>query len=275
MNESERDGDGSIGDDFNALAFFAQFFSDETSITRNVGGEDQLYTQKKFHHGPHRCFLDLEVRSNVPLMLNYYLLSAVATEKEKIVYYSRCWIEHRNSKKRYIVLAVFRSKCLHIRYEFLLYDPDNDTIFLLCEISKVVSYVWLPDVELDHAHAKEQLKRYICDPQHRLALIPGTPDKDEYGHFIVDGFDPLAAALDGGGGKRKRKPAQSGTNTVAKPNKPNVKPTPNKSKPKVAPKAKPKAIPKEKTQTKPLAKKPRKGNSAKEVRILLSCYYNF
>ncbi len=261
LNGSERDGDGSgLWDvDVNALAFLGQFFSDETSISRNVGGEDQLYTQKKFHHGPHRCFLDLEVRSNIPLMLNYYLLSAVATEKPRTVYYSRCWIERRKSKKRYIVLAVFRSKCLHVRYEFLLYDPENDTVFLLCGISKVANYVWLPDVELDHAHAKEQLKRHICDPQHKLALIIGTPDKDEYGHFIVDGFDPLAAALDGGGGKRKRqrKSTQSGADTVAKP-KPTVKPVSNKSKPKVTPKAKPKAKP----QTKPQTKKQRKGSAS-------------
>ena len=65
-------------------------------------------------------------------------------------------------------------------------------------------YVWLPDVELDHARAKELLKRYICDPQHKLALIPGTPDKDEYGHFIVDGFDPLEVALGGVIPKRVR-----------------------------------------------------------------------
>jgi Leucine-rich repeat (LRR) protein len=97
-----------------------------------------------------------------------------------------------------------------------------------------VGYMYIyGDVMLDHAHAKELLKRHICEPQHKLALIFGTPDKDEYGHFIVDGFDPLAAALDGGVGKRKRKrmPTKSGNDTVAKP-KANVKPKPNKAKPK-------------------------------------------
>jgi hypothetical protein len=131
-------------------------------------------------------------------MLNYYLLSAVAIEKPRAVFYSRCWIQHKKSKKRYICLAVFRTKCLHVRYEFLLYDPDSGSVFLLCGVSKVELYVWLPDVELDHAHAKELLKRFICDPQHKLALVPGTPDKDEYGHFLSDGFDPLEVALGGG-----------------------------------------------------------------------------
>jgi hypothetical protein len=184
--------------DVNSLAFLGQFYSDETSITKKVGGEDQLYTQKKFHHGPHRCFLDLEVRSENSLMLNYFLLSAVALEKPRRVLYSRSWIEHKKSKKRYICLAVFRTKCLHIRYEFLLYDPDDGSVFLLCGVTKMELYVWLPDVELDHAHAKELLKRFICDPQHKLALLPGTADKDEYGHFVADGFDPLEAALGGG-----------------------------------------------------------------------------
>ena len=39
-----------------------------------------------------------------------------------------------------------------------------------------------------------------------MALAIGHPDKDEYGHFMVDGFDPIANALDGGGTiTRKRK----------------------------------------------------------------------
>jgi hypothetical protein len=138
-------------------------------------------------------------------MLNYYLLSAVAMEKPRKVFYSRCWIQHGKTKTRYILLAVFRTKCLHVRYEFLLYDPSNGTVFFLCGLAKMELYVWLPDVELDHAHAKELLKRFICDPQHKLALVPGTPDKDEYGHFIVAGFDPLEAALDGAIPKRARK----------------------------------------------------------------------
>jgi hypothetical protein len=201
-NNEDKDGvNASVGEnelDVNSLAFLGQFFSDETSVSRKVGGEDQLYTQKKFHHGPHRCFLDLEVRSENSLMLNYYLLSALVIEKPRRVFYSRCWIEHKKYKKRYILLAVFRTKCLHIRYEFLLYDPESGSVFLMCGVAKMELYVWLPEVELDHAHAKELLKRFICDPQHKLALIPGTPDKDEYGHFLADGFDPLEVALGGG-----------------------------------------------------------------------------
>jgi hypothetical protein len=37
----------------------------------------------------------LELRSKLPAMMNYYLLSAVSMYKEKVVYYSRCWIEHK------------------------------------------------------------------------------------------------------------------------------------------------------------------------------------
>ena len=54
--------------------------------------------------------LDLEVRSKLPKLLNYFLLSAIAMDKEKCVFYSRCWIEIKSSKKQYLMLAVLRSK---------------------------------------------------------------------------------------------------------------------------------------------------------------------
>ena len=67
------------------------------------------------------------------------------------------------------------------------------------------SFTFLPDVPVDHAAASEVLSRYICDPQNKLALIIGKPNKDEYGHFIAGDFDPIANAMDGGSmGKRMR-----------------------------------------------------------------------
>jgi hypothetical protein len=269
QNEDKVDGDDALnetqnytdanGVDVNSKDFLRLFFTDETSVSMQIGGEEQLYTQKKFHHGPHRCFLDLEVRSVLPLLLNYYLLSAIAMEKERVVFHSRCWIEHKALRRRYILLAILRSKCLHVRYDFILLDPDGNIISLLCGISKMAPFVFLPDVPVDHAAVKEILSRYICDPDNKLALIPGHPDKDEYGHFIVDGFDPLAAALDGGGNsKRKRTQRQVQQGDA-------VDRTTAKTKTKAKPQTKAKRKSKAKPQAKPQVKKPRKG-SAKEVR---------
>jgi hypothetical protein len=241
-------------DDYNSRGFLRLFFTDETSISKQIGGEEQLFTQKRFHHGPHRCFLDLELRSKLPAMMNYYLLSAVSMDKEKVVYYSRCWIEHKQLRKRYVLLAVFRSKCLHIRYEFVLCDPDDGySISMLCGVSKMSPFVFLPDIPVDHAAAKEALSRYVCDPNNKLALIPGRPDKDEYGHFIEDGFDPIANALDGASsGKRTRiarnlSDGGTGASTVPKAKKGKPKPKP-----------------------KPKAKKPRK--EAEEVSAIIAVY---
>ena len=101
--------------------------------------------------------------------------------------------------------------------------------------------------------------RCICDPDNKLALIPGHPDKDEYGHFIVDGFDPIASALDGAGsGKRRRVQRNlgdgdgdggAGGSTAPKP----------KAKPKLKARPKPKAKPKAK------AKKQVKGGLSEQV----------
>lgn len=126
---------------------------------------------------------------------------------------------------------------------------------MLCGVSKMSRFVFLPDVPVDHAAAKEVLSRYICNPDNKLALIPGHPDKDEYGHLIAGGFDPIAAALDGSGsGKRTRiqrivSDGDVGGSTAPKP------------KAKRKPKAKPK--PKAKTNTK--AKKPEKGAAYEQV----------
>ena len=144
--------------DYNAITFPGPFFTDESSVSLHVGGEAQLYTQKKFSHGPHRCFLNLEVRSK--LLLNYFFLSAIAMDKEKCVFYSRCWIEHKSSKKQYLMLAVLRSKCLHVRYEFLLCDyKDGKSVFMLCGVSKMALYVFLPDIDVNHDEAKDILSR--------------------------------------------------------------------------------------------------------------------
>lgn len=198
-------------------------------------------------------------------MLNYYLLSAVAMEKERVVYHSRCWIQHKQTGKKLLFLAAFRSKCLHVRYDFATSDPDEgNAVSLICGISKMSVYIFLPDIPVDHAAAKEMLARFICDPANKLALIAGHADKDEYGHFIVDGFDPIASALDGAGsGKRARTQrnlqhdsnGDSGESAVVKP------------KPK--PKPKPKRKPKPKAKAKAIAKKPRIGSTSDEVRAII------
>ena len=50
------------------------------------------------------------------------------------------------------------------------------------------------------------LTLYLRPSEQDIVLIVGHPDKDEYGHILSDGFDPIAQALDDGGrgGKRKR-----------------------------------------------------------------------
>jgi len=195
----------------------------------------------------------------VPKMLNYYYLSAIAMEKERVVFYARCWIEHKQLRKRSILAAVFRSKCLHIRYDFVLVDPSNEySISMLCGVSKMSPYVFLPDVPVDHAAVIEVLSRYICDPDNKLALIPGHPDKDEYGHFIHDGFDPIASALDGvSTGKRTRiQRIASEGNDATVDLKPKRKPKPKK------PKAKPKPKPKAKAKI---------SNTSDDVRIYNHC----
>jgi hypothetical protein len=185
--------------DFNSRAFLEPFFTDEVSNPLPVGGIEQLYTLKKYHHGPHRCYLDLEIRSRLPNMLNYYLLSAVAMKKEGKVFYALCWIRSNKTSKLYILLAVLRSKCLQIRYEFLLCDQeDNNNVFQLCGVKSMMNYTFLPDIPINHDECVQILSRHICDPENMLALIPGVANKDEYGHVMVGGFDPFALALDGG-----------------------------------------------------------------------------
>ena len=87
--EGKENSENSEDPEFNSLAFTQCFFSDETSFTLKVGGEEQLYTRKKFQHGPHRCFLDLEALSKMPKLFNYYLLSAVATDHIKEAHFAK------------------------------------------------------------------------------------------------------------------------------------------------------------------------------------------
>jgi len=167
-----------------------------------------MFARKKFDHGPHRCFLDLEAISNLPKLFNYFVLSAVALDKEKKVFYSKCYIQHKVTGKRYLLVAVLRSKCLHVRYDFVVVDEEDDNaVSLLCGISKMNPFNFLPDVKVDLEAAQEILARFLCDPKNKLALVEGHADKDEYGGLIQNGdFDPLQMGLGGAkAGKRSRK----------------------------------------------------------------------
>ena len=180
--------------DFNDKeTFLASFYSSDASFSLSIGGEEQLYAHKRYHHGPHKCFVDVEVLSHMPLMLNYFLLSAVVTRSH--VYYSRCWIEKKKTGKRFVLLCVLRTKCLQVRYDFLLWDPVEDKVSQECGITKMEHYVFLPDLSVDHAFAVEKLKAHIEDPVRKLALLPGADNKDAEGHIIPSGgIDPLSSA---------------------------------------------------------------------------------
>lgn len=194
--------------EFNSLAFTQCFYSNETSFSLFVGGVDQNYARKRFDHGSHICFLDLEALSNLPKLFNYFILSAVALEREKKVFYCTCYIEHKATKRRYLLLAILRSKCLAVRYDYVVCDEeDNNCVSLLVGITKMNPYNFLPDVEVDLAAAREILRSYLCDPANKLALIEGQVNKDEYGHLVgSDDMDPLQLGLDGGSSaKRSRK----------------------------------------------------------------------
>jgi hypothetical protein len=190
----------------------ASFHTDEASLTANIGGGDgQLYVHKKFAHGPHKCLIDLEAQSKIPLMHSYYLLSALACKnKTRSALYSRCWVETKKGGKLYLLLCILRAKCLYIRYDFLLWDPMSCVVFLLCGISKMAAYRFLPDRVVDHEFAVNLLKEYICNPKNNLELRPGSVNKDEYGALMSSGYDPIEAGLDGTkSDKRKRNPPKN------------------------------------------------------------------
>ena len=194
--------------DFNSVAFTYCFFGDETSFSLKIGGQEQMFARKKFQHGPHRCFLDLEALSKLPKLFNYFVLSAVAMDKENKVFYCKCYIQHKVTGKRYLLLAILRSKCIKIRYDFVLCDEENDNeVTLLAGISKMGPYNFLPDEEVDFDASRDILARFLCSPKTKLALIEGQADKDEYGNLISSGdFDPLQLGLSGSGArKRSRK----------------------------------------------------------------------
>lgn len=194
--------------EFNSIAFTECFYGKETSFSLKVGCNDQNYARKRFDHGPHFCFLDLEALSKLPKLLNYFVLSAIALAHEKRVIYSTCYIEHKALKKRYLLLAILRSKCIGVRYDFVICDEeDGNCVSLLVGISKINPYVFLPDVKVDLTTARETLRSYLCDPSNRLALIEGHPNKDEYGHLVgSDDVDPLQMGLAGNSaGARTRK----------------------------------------------------------------------
>jgi hypothetical protein len=192
--------------DVNSAGYFASFWSDDPSVQLVVGGEEVLFSEKKYHHGPHKCYMDLEVTSVAPLCFNYYVLAAVAMVKDKQVLYSRCWVEHKSKGDRYLLLCVLRAKCIKVRYDFLLWDKETHVIYLVCGIKKMGAYRFLPDVTVDHKEAVEVLCAYLNEPKNQLALMPGRANKDEYGNMLpLDGYDAIAVGIEGLTSKRNRK----------------------------------------------------------------------
>ena len=192
-----------------------QFNCNEDSFTVNIGGYNQTYCRKKFISdggSSVKCFLDLEMLSMIPLLFNYYVLSAVLGKDGSYVNYSRCWVSKNSDGKQYVVLCYLRTKCNKWRCDSVLYDPtESGKIFLLTGLSKMKQYTFLPEVSLDHDWAKSILETYLRDPKNKLAWDPqgDVPNKDETGNWILDGWDPveegLKAAFDLSSKKRLRK----------------------------------------------------------------------
>lgn len=197
------------------LEYVPLFVASDATLTVEIGGYSQCLCNKKFRmdadHPVVKCYIDPEINAVVPICFNYYVLSALFNTNIKRVSLSFVKVRRSSDGEFFIVLGYLRTKCAKPRYDIVLVKDAGTPPILLSGISRMNNYSFHVDESIGDREVLKQVfveflrSRYMWDPN-------TSPNKDETGNFITDGFDPVAAGVQAAAapyglqGKRKRKP---------------------------------------------------------------------
>jgi hypothetical protein len=134
------------------LRFIESFVSDERSIELLLGGVSQVNVKKAFKMDSCdvvRLYLDLEMVDKIPLLYNYFILSAHFNKSIKQLYYSKVIVKNGSGLK-FLVGCFLRTKCIKPRYDAILIpvtSPDRPfRVQTLTSFKK--QYTYIPDEDI-------------------------------------------------------------------------------------------------------------------------------
>ena len=204
--------------------YLEYFLSKEISFSITHSNGSHCYARKKFASDTGnvvRLFINPEVMAVVPLMVDYLAVAAHFNSNLRHLNLSMCWVRHQSKKdKKFVVLSYLRTKCSKPRYDILVWSEENG-VELWTGVTKINSFNFDYDTEVDTDHMKKVLAAWIKE---KLRVVgPDKRNKDELGNWIST-FDPMSDGQTAASGiievsKRKRRPrmAQSRVSEEAKP----------------------------------------------------------
>lgn len=163
------------------------FLSKEESLPMEIGGISQCFVRKKFKMDPIssvvKCYIDVEVIDKSPPLYNYTILSAHCNSSLKTLVLARAIVKLANSRKKFVVLAVLRTKCTSPRYDVVLMDVVNTKEIFRVPLSKFKKdYVYCIEENFDYAFCSDAFQKWlfnnklVWDKTKPNKLEDGTPD---------------------------------------------------------------------------------------------------
>jgi len=197
--------------------FLDDFMTTEASFSIEYSGRSHCYARKKFQMdgATLRLFVNPEVMASIPPLFNYYVLGAHFNTSTKIIHLSMVRTRNYKTGKEYVILCYLRTKSARPRYDVVLWDVDSEVVILWTGISKhVLELDYLLDEEVDSDQMGVHLVKFLTP---LFWDSKNGPNKDEQGHLIVDGFDPIVEGQLAATNEKVRKRRNPKRNTKHEP----------------------------------------------------------
>ena len=142
------------------------FLSKDISIQLDIAGFPQCFVMKKHKMDPPgtvlRFYADLELVDRCKPLYNYIVLSAHFNSSRKTLALARSIVVHNKTHAKYVVLAIFRTKCINPRYDPILMDVTTLAVFRLTGMANFrKDYTYKPDEPVDNKLSADVLVEWV------------------------------------------------------------------------------------------------------------------
>ena len=144
------------------------FLSKDISFQLDIAGFSQCFVMKKYKMDPPgtvlRFYADLELVDRCKPLYHYIVLSAHFNSSKKSLVLARSIVVHNKTHAKYVVLAIFRTKCIKPRYDPILMDVTTLTVFRLTGMANFrKDYTYTPDEPVDNKLTADRLVEWVIE----------------------------------------------------------------------------------------------------------------
>ena len=165
--EEERNSRGCSGQVWSEEIMSA-FLSKDISFQLDIAGFPQCFVMKKHKMDPPgtvlRFYADLELVDRCKPLYHYIALSAHFNSSKKSLVLARSIVVHSKTHAKYVVLAIFRTKCIKPRYDPILMDVTTLDVFRLTGMANFKKdYTYKPDEPVDNKLTADKLVEWVVE----------------------------------------------------------------------------------------------------------------